>query len=353
MAIDLETLVTAPTFDAVRSDVTAILNAVGFPATAWRATQVGAGIIDAISYLAYEVRSKAALVAQFCLVKYATVDTLTASARQNYQIERNPARATVGNVVVYGTGTVSVGDPIAYSGSQVYTAVNAYTLDVNGVTCNVTSVDLGDVGNHSGQTLQSANGNFTISASDGYDWITQLGLNEETDERLQQRCLTQPLSRAPSGPVEFYQHWALQTDPSITRVRVVTRVYNDYGYHVEVRLATDFGPATSAQIAAVQAVYDSKKVHGTIALGVPAVSTPITLSGFVYGRTAQDLAKSLNALLSSQPSGQPLYDEQILDAVGGRRATIRYDQGNRALTSGLSIAASDVYTLTNLIQVLP
>jgi hypothetical protein len=352
MAIDLETLVTAPTFESVRSDITAILNAVNFPATAWRATQAGAGFIDAISYIAYEVRSKAALVAQFCLPQYATGDTLTASALQNYQQTREPARATIGNVVVYGTGTVAEGDPIVYSGTQVYASTGAYTLDANGVIVEVESIDLGEIGNHSGQTLASANGNFTIIASNGYDWITTLGLNEETDDRLRQRCLAYPLSRAPSGPTEFYQYWALKTDPSITRVRVITRNYSSYGYHVEVRLATDFGPATSAQIAAIQAVYNTKQVHGIIPYASAAVSTPIVLTGFVYGRTAQDLANSLNALLRSHPAGEPLYDEQILDAIGGRRATVRYADG-RALTSGLSLAASDVYTLTNLIQVMP
>jgi hypothetical protein len=355
MTTTLQELVAAPTLEQTETDVANVLESAKFPVTAWAATQVGAGIINAIAYLWNSALAQAATVAKFNLYEYATGDLLTASASQNYGLTRESARATIGNVLVTGTvdNTYAAGEFTVAAGTSLYTNTSSFTVSSTGDTVEVQCTEPGSAGNRPGQTIVSTVANVTVTASSNYDWINTLGLDEESDPRLKTRITTSQLARADSAPVEFYQYWALATDPAITRVRVINSTYVDTGYNVVTRLATDFGTATSAQISAIDAVYQAKKPHGIYVQTTAATESVVTLTGTVYGVSESDLSARLMSLFTSHNPSDPLYDEEIIAAIGGRRAVVRYEEGDRALTSGQQIASADVYVLVNQITVQP
>lgn len=355
MTITLEELIYPPELSSVENDTTSVLAAVGCPITAWQATGTGASIINASANLWHSVLTRAADIAKFNLIRYSTGDLCTAAAYQRYGLTRNSARQTIGSVTVYATGvgaTFAAGEFVVTSGDFTYTNTSSVTIDSTGLSVEIIANLPGESYNRTGESLVAPSG-YTLVAQNAYGWITELGLNEESDERLILRCTTQSLARSPAGPWEFYAYHALQTDPSITRVRVLTKLYDIDGYHVQVRLGTDFGAATVEQVLAVDAVYQDLKPNGTLVNTTYATEATITLNGTVWGSTSQDVDGRLRALVRAHNPSEPLYDDEIIRAIGGNRQAVTYEEGNRALTSGQSIAPKDVFSIVNNLTVNP
>jgi hypothetical protein len=355
MTITLEELLTPKPLSEVETDVAAIMASANIPVTAWQSTGVYAGQINADASLWNEVNQKASTIAKFCLIEYSTGDICTAAAKQRYGLDREPARATIGTITAIATGaggSFASGEFIVTSGDYSYSNIDPVNIDDTGTTFSVQCTVSGEGANRAGETLIAPTG-YALNVTSGYDWITQLGLNEERDERLIMRCKAQALASAPSGPVEFYQYWALQTDPSITRVRVATKLYDVDGYHVQVRLGTDFGTASAAQVTAVDAVLQVKKPAGVLVYTTYATEATITLIGTVWGSTAQSVDENIRRLLRSHDPSLPIYDDEIIRAIGGSRASVYYAEGARYLTAGQQIAAKDVFSVINEIVVLP
>ena len=80
--------------------------------------------------------------------------------------------------------------------------------------------------------------------------MTVVGVDVETDARYTRRCELRFASLTYSGPRNAYELWALEADPTITRVTITNPVGDGT---VIVTLATAVGGVTAAQIATVLA----------------------------------------------------------------------------------------------------
>lgn len=327
MTTSLADLLETPTAEDVKETVLGILETVGFPTSSWKPTSVPIRLIDAFAEVAADVSLAVAAIARGVLLELAEGEWLTLRADDSYQVERQPAVATIGTITLTDGGggpyVIAAGSLIAVSDTgQRYRNSTGGTLALNGtLDLEFTAEAVGEAYNVAGSTvteLSTPLAGVTISAAS--DWITTAGSDGESDDRLRERCRTKWATLATGSPAAAYVSWILDAAPNITKVSV--RDDNPYGEaSVQVTCATATGPASVADVALAQAAVDAKRPIGSYVEAVSAATLTITVTGTVYVRAAQSMAAqaatvaAFAELTEVLEIGETVYYTRIIDTI--------------------------------------
>jgi uncharacterized phage protein gp47/JayE len=330
--LSLAQLVTPQTPDQIKTTLLARLAAAGFPVTDWLSGGVARTLVEIFAAGLSDLTTLIAAIAAGGFVDYATGDWLTLLAYQLYELDRNEATFTRGDLVLRdsasaGPFTIVAGELFFQSdGGLRFTNIKDGTLPKGGaLTLRIQAESPGasyNVATGSIRTMLTPLPGVTCNnpriAGRG-TWITASGTNEETDASLQSRCKARwpTLGSAATGPV--YDLWAKTASSQVTRTQV-TADPNVPG-QVDLLIAGSAGALGQGVINAV-AAYIDPRIPLTSTLKVEsAVDDPVDIAATVYVTTdleqaAEDAINlNLGTLIQSIPIGGTVYLSTIIDVL--------------------------------------
>lgn len=319
MPATLAELLTPVTVTEAESTILGILEAVGFPATAWGRFGFARTMVKLVATLFSDVKTGITNIVKSRLLDLSEGDALTYLAANGYEIERDAATATEGEFLLTDAGgapyTIAVGDLLVREviTGNLYRNITAGTLSSGGtLTLTFRAESPGaDYNIATSSTLEFAETlegvditNPAISGSD--TWITSTGTDEQSDESLREECRAQ-WATVGAGTKDAYGAWAREGASSLTKVTV----YDDEPYgagSVLIVLATDAGAPSAGEVAAADAVIQAKRPLGLSVVNVVgAAAQPVTISAEVnvYSGESSYLTSLASELVSFQAEHNP------------------------------------------------
>lgn len=367
MAVTFAQLLTPVTEAEAEALILALLEALGFPATAWKKWRVPRTFVRLFAQLYADSRTGLTNVAKSRLLGYARGDALTYLARHGYQEERDPAVATEGVFLLTDDGGAPYDiDPgqlvarVAANTSLRYVNTEGGRLEVGGtLPIAFKAEQTGAAYNiQSGTELEWAETLEGVSVGTEVDpdtgtWITVAGADEQSDESLILACQTKWTTLG-AGTEDSYRAWALEGAPTATKIRVYGDEIGEPGL-VHVILANATGSATSAEVAAADAVIQARRPVGM--RGVTTVAADpnvVTINATVYTYLTRDayLASLIaNAILlqAEIQIGERLYRtriEALLHAPGNVRNIVLTTPASDPLITDEQISVVQLGTIT-------
>jgi hypothetical protein len=287
-------------------------------------------------------------------------ELLDVSSQELYQEFRAQGQRAIGTVKVFGSATFARGAFLLESDDVVFENQSAFTSTSSGVDV----VMLGGVGvkyNVDGLSLKQVvfDGTTSFQVSSLTSWLTQLGVDSESNDRLIRRCELKPSLYTNTSPARWFERVVLDSTPEITRVRVISEPYAvSPDPQVRVKCATPYGAASSDAVALAQSALDDTHIPGISVTVYPATEKRVTLSGDVIGNVAQieaNIARELDLVFNGK-IGANVQDAAIINAymkAGATSVNVRYVEGSRQLTSGQSITNEDVFVVDNRVVARP
>lgn len=245
----------------------------------------------------------------------------------------NPVQANPPLHIGPGTGTlVTSGTPVSDGQTVIVTikstgapGAGTFSYSINGgtpvgpATIPSSSFPFGATG---------VNGLFTgtFLVGDQYifttSWITQRGVDTESDSSLQQRCVNQWGTLAPGTPAGVYINWAKLASPEV--VFVAVNVDPTTPGQVDVTIAGSADqPVSGAAVALVQAYIDARTPLTSACVVSNVTTFAISVTGSVFCPAA-----SQAAVLAAIPSA--LTNVQIAAGIGG---IVYYSEIEQALSN--------------------
>lgn len=357
--MQLSDLLSTPTLDAVRSDGLAVLASRDFPVTSWQETGAARGLLEVDVAALRSLAERNVAIASMGFVQTAKGDALTFAAKQLFGEDRKPSLPTEGAVSLYNAsgGTVSygVGDIVLTNGSVTFANTSAVSIN-NGASASVAirATAHGTVGNAAGSRLSVVSSlvGVTMSVASDTSWITQAGVEVESDEALAYRCNCKWATISKTQPREAYAYWVLSGVTELNRVSVVENL--DCGptdTAVTIVCASPAGFATAGALATANTICELRRPIGVKVEAVSSAVQPATIQGTVYGKagfaeslTGEALQSKVRALCESWALGCDMPDSRILAEIartdGFADCDLTYVEGGRKLTSGSKIAAA-------------
>jgi phage-related baseplate assembly protein len=264
----LADLLSPDTASAVKARLFAGLRKTGFPVDSWSAFSVPRALLEVFAAALADATLRTTKIAQLGFLSYSSGAWLTLLAREVYDLDRIPAKATVGSLHLAaapsaGPYSLEPGELVAAApNGLLYRNRDAFTLPRGG------TIDLAVVGESPGAAwnLVLAGAPFTLAtplpgvavsnppdASTG-TWIVEQGADEEDDASLRLRCRQQWSTLGAGGNDDAYAYWARAASPEIARVRV--RSAYPLPGQVTIIVAGAAGPASAAAIAVAQTLID-------------------------------------------------------------------------------------------------
>jgi uncharacterized phage protein gp47/JayE len=260
MAVALSDLLIEPTEESVLAFALENLDALGFGATSWQPGSWGLTFTRYLSRMVADVGKVIPVTARSGFIRLATGDWATVVAREVYDVIREAATTTAGEFVLTSTpgapshviaagdlqfATAPSGDAITYRNTTGGTLNPGSTL-----TLDVVAEVAGSAGNIPADTtlyMWTPLVGVTVTnppIPPSTTWVTVIGIDEESDERLRERAIGQWSTLGYGVGESGYTVWALEADPTVTRV--LAKLGPSDG-DVIVVCATDVGGITSQQ----------------------------------------------------------------------------------------------------------
>lgn len=303
MAASYEALKTPLTRTQVLEALLAIMALPDFdqPVTSYGPTDEPYAVLAADADVLATLSEVVAGMAKSGILEDAEGDVLEVHTADVFDETRIRGVNTIGTVTL----TESLGTPWSFGigeivfrsatdASRQYRNTAAVSLSALGSTSfSIAAEDIGSAGNVQASDLQlvTALPGVTLSAAAGTAWITQPGTNDESDAALRLRCRLKWGTLTTTGPADAYKKWALEADPSITRVAVWEDpgpVYGDPA--VTIQLATRTGTASPAAITAVTAYIEARRPLGIVVAYYGASPSNFDLKGPVSVKAAKRAA---------------------------------------------------------------
>lgn len=279
----LAELLTPVTVDEAKALILALLEAVGFPATAWQRFSVPRTFVAMISELYSDSRTGFTNIVMSRLLDLAEGDALTALAHNFYRVDRDPATNAVGQFLLTDTGgapyTIEIGQLLVRDvvTNARYTNSTGGVLNIdNTLTLEFTSEGTG--------TSYNINNNSTLDFVETFEgvevtnpvidgtgtWRTTTATDEQTDDSLREECRNK-WATVGAGTSAAYAAWAREGSSALTKVAVYDDEPNGAGT-VLVVVATDAGEASEEEKDAADAVIQAKRPVGLRDVSVVAAS---------------------------------------------------------------------------------
>ena len=374
----LGSLIVPLTKDDVVKSILGLLSAARFPVTSWAPSSVPRALIEAFAQGLADLSTTIRNIARGGFLSLAEDDWLTLVADEFFDVQRRPA------VFARGTGTLSDD-----AGAGPYTILpgQLWAVSKNGLRFfNTTGGTLPTGGRLTLQWQAEASGrdynipSFAIASlltplpgvsisnpeiAGLGTWLTQQGIDGESDADLRERCHQKWASLGAGGNAPAYAYHAKNASAQVARVRVLEA--SPKGGHVTVLVAGPAGAIVDPAVLTTVFAYleDGRRPQCVTVHVVSASNHLVALRGDaqvhatlvdVAKKYITDLATSLTASLDIGVS-VPLAEliEKIMEAPGLLNLVLRDAAGN-ALVPGkddITLAPTEVATFADLLTWIP
>lgn len=283
----------------------ALLALAGFPASSWQSGSVPLTELQADAQTLASLSQTIANIAGGGLIQTAPALALPGAvspwmdliAFGHYGLTRKPAVATQGTMVlkdVAGAGPFTIAPFQLFCqdvNGRIFQNIAGGTLPRSGTLPLTWQAQTPGAANNlpNGQTLSliTTLPGVTIANPDpgGGNWITQQGVDIESDTSLVLRCQGQWPGLGGGATVPVYTKWALTPAPGVTRV--LTLENTPQGGQVTVYCAGSAGGAVPADVTAVQAYINGLRPLCVTVNVLAAINTPIVIAGTVTVAASQ------------------------------------------------------------------
>ncbi len=386
--LSLKQLLTPPTEDEALASILSILTQLGLQTTSWQTGSAQLLILRLFARVWALIGSTVTTIAAGGFTTLATGVWLRMLAKYFYNFDAIPAQNTIGKVLLTSSAgapihTWAAGDIIIANAEQGEDGAVSFTCTEGGSLAPGASIVIefiadvaGDAGNIVPDTslflwtpLVGVTATNPPLLPDSNTWITTPGQDEESDERLLQRCLARWAFLTYGNMDGAYVGWALEALPALTRVGVANSAGNGT---VTIYGATALGPLTAPQCTTIQdyinGVTDGigRRPINDIVTVLPAVlvSTPaLTVTAYVVSQyivAAPPVIESkLLTYIGKQPlggvvlqgtQGRILYDD-LLDTA--KRATDGVRSVRLNITDDVLLNEGEFYAPTVTVNPLP
>lgn len=336
--LTLQQLVTSITEDEALTSLLTILTQLGFQATSWQSGSIQLTILRMMARIWSSLSTSVQQIAAGGFTTLAgsgeipgTSPFLTLLAKHVYAIERIPAQATIGTIVLTSSaaaplhtwvaGDIVVSDqPSGTAGANTYTVQSGGSLAPDSTIAIAFKADIaGQAGNIApGTTLFLWTPFVGVTATNpaiagSSTWITTPGQDEESDSRLMTRCMDRWSRLSPNNINGAYEGWAFEALPELTRLSVGFALGDG---NVTLIGATDLGPLTIGQCNTISdfinGVTDGKgrkplndilNVVGATTLSSPAITIDAFVTTDVFDTIVADMTALLLDYIGSVPIG--------------------------------------------------
>jgi uncharacterized phage protein gp47/JayE len=328
VTLSLASLLVPKTSDQWFATYLGILELVGLPTTSWGPKSVPVRILRALSDGTAEVSLTVSQITRGGYSELAEDEWLTLRSRSQYENEREPPVATEGVVTLVDDGggphTIAVGSIRVKSSTDrfyVNTTDGGGTLALDGtLAITIKAEEPGTAYNVAGSELELVTSLPTVELDVASDWITISGTDGETDARLRDRNRTKWGTLGTGSPPLAVANWVLAGVPNVTKVSV--QDWNPLGDGtVQVVLATDSGPASPADVAAAQAIFNGKRVSGSSVVAVAADPVTVDVVATVYVPSASkaaaqaEVVRKFAELTAQLAIGGTIYRSKLIDVL--------------------------------------
>lgn len=301
-----------------------------FPVTSWRQGDVARTLVEIDAEALSNLGTLVAAIAKGGFLRSASGSWLTLLAREVYAVERNPAVATKGSVVLTdaasaGPFTLAPGQIRVASGSGLRfqsTNLTQLTLPQGGsLTITVQAEQPGaayNVANGTITSLLSVLPGVTVNNPDpgSGTWVTTQGVDEESDAALVSRCEARWPESGYGSPAASYDLWARTASPSITRTKV--QASGTVGGQVDVYVAGPSGPVVGGDVALAQAYITPRAPLTSTPVVASAAALAVTVTATLFGKAQYEAAAKLAAAAAleeffrSLPIGGTVYRNAVI-----------------------------------------
>jgi len=331
MPLSLASILSPPTADEVKQTLANLLASAGFPVSSWQPYTVGRGLLESESTSLADLAAVIGQIAAGGLLDYATGAWLDLLATNAYGLTRKtglPTKGTLRLTDAGGVGPVGVaaGALRAQSAGLYYRNVDGGTLTLSGtLTLTWQAEQIGAVYNASNGAdfalVTTIPGVTIATQSDpGESWITQQGLDVESDEQLRIRCRTRWATLGGGASIDAYTSWAMTASEEVAKVAVFG--HTPAPGQVSIYLAGASGTVSSGAVDAVEAYLTPARVPVCVEVLVSAAfPLELVIAGTAqvkaarYSAAKAAIQKALTLLIADLPMGGILYSAQVIKAV--------------------------------------
>lgn len=326
----IDELTTPVTVDQVRLSIYSTLAQIGVDTTTWKPGAVVRTMIAATAIMVSALSRLMAEIAKSGFLETAEGGWLTLLARNVYNVQRIDATFATAPVLIAnssgGIYVLSDGELQVTNLRTGATFVNVGPLTIpavsSGSSCSLIATQAGSISTSlvtDSMVVSSPLPGVTIALV-----AAAIGLDEESDPLLRQRCLDKLGALSPNGPPDAYgfvARSATRGDGSaigVTRVRLT----NDAHGGVDVYVAGASGAIDPADLAAVEAAIQTQ-------------AAPLAVTARVHNATEVPIAPVVSVGLYTSSA---MTDAQVQDAVAAQITTYFGQQpigGNTESVSGL------------------
>lgn len=377
--LTLQQLINPVTEEQALTTILTVLSQLGFQATSWAPNAIQRITAQLAARIWSQVTNIVAEIAAGGFTGLASGGWLTLVAKHFYVVDRIEASSTIGQFTLTSSAgapvhTWAAGDIIVADAPIGSANANSFTCTAGGSLGPSASLSLEFEADVAGAAANIATGatlylwtplvGVTVT-NPAYGtlttWITTVGLDEESDTRLAQRC-TLKWSALTYGNINgAYEYWALTALPTLTRVTIAGAAGDGT---ITIVGATSLGPITPTDCTTIEdyvnGVTDGvgRRPLNDIVDAVPATTlsptyTPtLNVTPAVYNTIASTVQVALATYLGTVPIGG-LKLVTLTSGVVPFSRLIQVAQdvpGVRSLSgfpaSDISLGATDIFTPT-------
>jgi uncharacterized phage protein gp47/JayE len=334
MPISLKNLLTPPTGEVMKQAMADLLSSAGFPVSSWQAFSVGRTLLESEAVALSDLGQLLGQIAAGGFLEYASGGWLDLLGKNLYGLTRKPGLPTKGQLEledVGGVGPIEIkaGKYKATSGGLIYTNTTGGTLALNGTLTLVWQAEaVGAQYNASnGATFELATTIpgvtlATAPTTPGGSWITQAGIDVESDPAYRTRCRTRWGTLGGGASIDAYTSWALTASDEVATVAVFP--HSPLPGQVQIYLAGAGVAVSDDAVAAVEAYLTPARVPVCVEVFVDKANDySLVIAGTVEVKSTRYLTakariqKALQALIASMPIGGTLKSAAIIAAIMG------------------------------------
>lgn len=314
---------------------------IGLPVTSW---QTGDPTRSNYVYLAGALETLETIAVDFIkggFIGEATGDQLTLAAKQERNVDRVEATyASTTLTLTNASGAnypLEPGDVIAKS----TTSDKTYTSTSGGTLAPLGSLTIDIVADEAGAASSAAIGEIddlvtTLLGVTCSNPVAAVGLDEETDESVRERCDDKLAAFSAAGPRDVYNYVA--RTPELTGIDTITRartIHDSDTGEVTVYIADADGAVSGGDVTAVQAAvveWAAPLCITPTVVSASAVSVPVTYELWIYesvNKTEAEITEAIDDALDLLFASRPIGGDIKAPATTGKlwaaliRGTIR------------------------------
>lgn len=329
MTLSLSDLLAGASTDDVVATQIALAQAAGFPATSWQPGSVPRTFFELAGLSGADLTRLIAAIASGGFLDFAEDGWLDLLAQQLYNLTRKPAVYTQGGLILTdesGIGGVvisDVGQVWVEAAGLRYRNVTTGTL-VNGGTLQLVweAEFSGEAGNLPDgvafELVTSLPGVSVAQITDPGGWISQQGVDQESDPELRTRCRARWGELATGATDLAYIFWALSSSPEITRAAVAEATGDGT---VSVYVGGPSGDVSPEALAAANALIWSKRPQCVRPTAYQATEITYALAGTIKIRSSEleaaqaAVTAAVVAYFAALPLGATIYRGPLEAAI--------------------------------------